>query len=357
MELDSSLSALADSVREEGVAPNVALGFAVRSFGGWLLRTGGDDTSLFDLASLTKPMFATACVRAGFAPGERLSDLLPSTAGSPVAQATVADLLSHRSGLGAHVPLYLTCAEDAFQKSWPNQISRGRAIELAAASVQDLGIDVTPLPALYSDLGYMLLGEAISHTRGLRDAGQLIEREIVARLQLDRDLGSVRSLLAADANASTRFVPTEMVDWRGGKICGAVHDENAWALTGTGASGHAGMFGTVESVLRFAVHVIESRQDYNWLLKTRPGGTLRAGFDGKSEEGSSAGSRMSKTAVGHLGFTGTSFWIDFEQGVVVSLLTNRVNPSRDNQKIKEARPRVHDRLFEIALQTARSSFR
>ena len=78
-----------------------------------------------------------------------------------------------------------------------------------------------------------------------------------------------------------------------------------------------------------------------------PGGTLRAGFDGKSPEGSSAGTRASSQAFGHLGFTGTSLWCDPEPMRVAVLLSNRVYPTRENARIRAARPRVHDALFGV----------
>jgi CubicO group peptidase (beta-lactamase class C family) len=151
-----------------------------------------------------------------------------------------------------------------------------------------------------------------------------------------------------------RVAPTEEAEWRGGVVRGEVHDENAWVLTGLGGSGHAGMFGTIEGVLGFgaaALDAIASDARLSWLVRPRPGGTLRAGFDGKSAEGSSAGARMGARAFGHLGFTGTSLWIDPDARVIVSLLTNRVHPTRESVKIRGARPWVHDALFDEALRS------
>jgi CubicO group peptidase (beta-lactamase class C family) len=150
------------------------------------------------------------------------------------------------------------------------------------------------------------------------------------------------------------FAPTETVAWRGGEVVGAVHDENAWAISGAGGSGHAGIFGTVGAVLAFGGAVLDriDAPELAWLVRPRPGGTLCAGFDGKSPQGSSAGERMGPRSVGHLGFTGTSLWIDPDAGVVVALLTNRVCPTRDNVAIRAARPWAHDALYEAALGTA-----
>jgi CubicO group peptidase (beta-lactamase class C family) len=108
------------------------------------------------------------------------------------------------------------------------------------------------------------------------------------------------------------------------------------------------LFGTIGAVLRFGAFVLEHLEDLEWLVRPREGGTLRAGFDGKSSEGSSAGSVLGPRSFGHLGFTGTSLWIDPDARIAVALLTNRVCPTRDNVKIREARPRVHDALAQLA---------
>ncbi len=219
---------------------------------------------------------------------------------------------------------------------------------------------MTPAPAegccpLYSDLGYLLVGEAIARAIGVRDAGEAIERLVLEPLGIAGQAGTVRDL--ASRGVEGPFAPTEDVAWRGGVVSGAVHDENAWALSGRGGSGHAGIFGTVDAVLTFGAAVLDALQgrgpfgdrDVGWLVRERPGGTLRAGFDGKSESGSSAGSHLGPRTFGHLGFTGTSLWLDPDAEVVVALLTNRVFPSREHLAIRDARPWAHDSLFDRAV--------
>jgi len=102
-------------------------------------------------------------------------------------------------------------------------------------------------------------------------------------------------------------------------------------------------------VLTFGLAVLGDLERLEWLVRERPGGTLRAGFDGKSPAGSSAGSRLGPRSFGHLGFTGTSLWIDPDARIVVSLLTNRVCPTREHLAIRAARPWVHDALFDAAV--------
>jgi CubicO group peptidase (beta-lactamase class C family) len=153
--------------------------------------------------------------------------------------------------------------------------------------------------------------------------------------------------------------PTEHVPWRGGTLRGIVHDENAWAWAGYGIAGHAGLFATVPGVLTLGVSVIDalagrrspiSQFAARFCTALREGGTLRAGFDGKSANNSSAGHLMSERSFGHLGFTGTSLWCDPEHEVVITVLTNRVCPTRANVRLPLARAEIHDELFEWGLR-------
>ena len=154
-------------------------------------------------------------------------------------------------------------------------------------------------------------------------------------------------------------MPTETVPFRGGELRGVVHDENAWALSGHALSGHAGLFGTALAVARFGAALLDAWHGRSevWLdakglaalLQERPGGTLRAGFDGKSADQSSAGTQAGPRSFGHLGFTGTSLWCDPDADQALVLLTNRVCPTRNNPRIRAARPVVNDALFACAV--------
>jgi CubicO group peptidase (beta-lactamase class C family) len=117
------------------------------------------------------------------------------------------------------------------------------------------------------------------------------------------------------------------------------------------------LFGRISDVLGFGQALLRALDGASeWLshaalwplVKPRSQGSLRAGFDGKSREGSSAGVRSGPDTFGHLGFTGTSLWCDPGAGVAVALLTNRVHPTRENPRIRAARPEVHDALFQAA---------
>ena len=320
----------------------------------WAREVGGATNLYFDLASVTKPMTALTVVRAGIDPATPLGALLVEARGTASEGASLELLLAHRAGLAGHRPLYAP-------------LVRGGGVDVAAA-LREAADARRPdargaapsegFEPVYSDLGYALAGEAIARATGARDAGEAIVRLVLEPLGIADHAGTVRDLAARGVRGP--FAPTEDVPWRGGIVSGAVHDENAWALTGRGGSGHAGIFGTIDAVVTFGVAVLDAlegkgvfgdrgRASLAWLVRPRPGGTLRAGFDGKSEEGSSAGARLGAQSFGHLGFTGTSLWLDPDAAVVVALLTNRVCPSREHRAIREDRPSAHDSLFDRAV--------
>jgi CubicO group peptidase (beta-lactamase class C family) len=301
-------------------------------------------------------MTAFAIARAGVA-RTYLGDLVAHATGTVSEAVPLELLLAHRAGLEANLPLFdpLLHGRRVDVHEALTRAAHARRVD-AQGNVPDEGF-----APLYSDLGYVLAGAAVARASGVEDAGHAIGRWVVDPLGLADDLGTARSLEARGERARfhERVVSTEIVDWRGGEIRGLVHDENAFALTGAGASGHAGMFGTVGAVLTFAAAACDAivhhdgplacAYDLAWMVRPRPLGSLRAGFDGKSEDGiSSAGLRSGPRTFGHLGFTGTSFWIDPDANAIAVLLTNRVHPTRANAKIRAARPLAHDTLFAKA---------
>jgi serine-type D-Ala-D-Ala carboxypeptidase len=309
--------------------------------------------TIFDLASVTKPLTALALARLERAGrlrrDELLGEVLPALAGTRSARVPLDLLAAHRAGLDGHRPLYaplVTGGRDAIDVA---------AALVTAADARREGCDGDPPPEgfapVYSDLGYLLLGAAIA-ARGGADLDQVVEREVIAPLGLG--LGSARQLRAQGAGFDERVAPTEVVAWRGGVVRGAVHDENAWALAGDASAGHAGIFGDARSVVELGVAVLDvlagrrraflDPGDLEPVLRDRPGGSLLAGFDRRSGAAPMSGARFGARTFGHLGFTGTSLWIDPDAEIVGVLLTNRVHPTRATDAIRRARPAVYDAL-------------
>jgi CubicO group peptidase (beta-lactamase class C family) len=366
LQLPRTADALAAVLSDQGLAPCVAAGASVKARGAWRRTEGGDVTRLFDLASLTKPMTAVATAIAGLRGldrSARLGSLVPAFEGTASEGATPELLLAHRAGLEAHIPVYLPLdTGDPFDATAALRTAANARREGCGGPYPDGGF-----PPVYSDLGYALVGRALATQAFALDAGDVLQKDVVARLGLEGVLGTARDLEARGVDVTEVAAATEDVPWRGGLVRGRVHDENAWALSGRGGSGHAGMFGTVDAVLRFGEAVLDGLRgegafgeaSLSWLVVERPGGTLRAGFDGKSAQGSSAGGRFSPRSFGHLGFTGTSLWIDPDASVVAVLLTNRVWPSRTRAQgaIKNARPLAHDALHAMATALAAPGLR
>jgi serine-type D-Ala-D-Ala carboxypeptidase len=370
------LQGLAEHLAEEKVASAVVVAGSVRRRAAWTTEIGAagrlaggtaaapvTGETWFDLASLTKPVTALAAarlVRAGrLTLGVSLGSSLPELRDTCSAPISLELLLSHRAGLEGNRGLY----RDLLRGRFPSRA--GTLIEAASARTPDALPDggERVFEPVYSDLGYLLAGEVIARAAG-KSLDEVMVEQVIA--PLGAALGSVRQLRARDAAFDRQVAATELVAWRGGTISGAVHDENAWCWSGEGCSGHAGLFGNAAGVLtlgRAVIDIWHGRLD--WFLKSeelyplvepRPGGTLRAGFDGKSETGSSAGTRFGPNTIGHLGFTGTSFWCDPDGETVGVLLTNRVHPSRSNDAIRKWRPFAYDRIAEWAERRRNAGF-
>ncbi len=291
--------------------------------------------TVFDLASLTKVVATTtlamqAVDRRLLDPDAPLTRWLADWRGADRAAVSVTDLLEHASGLTAHLPFFRDC--------------RGRAEYERAIST--LPLEYAPRAAsVYSDLGFILLGFILEEVYGvtLETAFQAVAEQ--------HDWGELR--YRPPAAWRGRTAPTEVDAWRGRLLIGEVHDENAWALGGV--AGHAGLFGTVAAVGRFARAIAAGFRDRPSIVgaesfrrfMTRsdvPGSSRALGWDTMLPT-SSCGTRMSKAAVGHTGFTGTSLWIDPQADVYVVLLTNRVHPTRANEAILRVRPALHDAVL------------
>jgi CubicO group peptidase (beta-lactamase class C family) len=152
------------------------------------------------------------------------------------------------------------------------------------------------------------------------------------------------------------IAPTEDCPWRKKVLCGEVHDDNAYAVGGV--AGHAGLFSSVRDIHQLLACLNGCHRGKNTFLpqaliqeflsrdESVKNSTYALGWDTPSENKSSSGKYFSLHSVGHLGFTGTSIWWDLEKNCHVVLLSNRVHPTRKNEKIREFRPYIHDLIMK-----------
>jgi CubicO group peptidase (beta-lactamase class C family) len=298
--------------------------------------------TIFDLASLTKPLGTTLAVmrliqndQIGLE--DPLSQILPEFEDTDKAGVKIKNLLYHDSGLPDYRPFY---------KALENVDRSSRRSALRKLLVQEPLVNPIGKTVVYSDLGFMILAWVIEHVSERRLDGFVVE-EIYQPLGLNYLFFNSRNSAAPRCH----FAATENCPWRKKILEGQVHDENAYVVGGV--EGHAGLFGTADSIYRLLVELLaiyrgqrKSAIFHKDLLqrffKRLPGTDKALGFDAPRVTGSSCGRGFSPNSVGHLGFTGTSFWMDLESTTVVILLTNRVHPSRKNEAIKEFRPVLHD---------------
>lgn len=331
-----ALKALGQFVYEEnGDAPRLADS----------ARRGNPEVSpatLFDLASVTKVVATTTMAAilyerglleldapvAGTVPeflADSCGDLDPRRR-----DITFRQLLAHSSGLPAYEKLFLK--------------AQSRDDLLRAAVTMPLSSD-PGTKAEYSDIGFIILGEALARI-AQEPLDTFCQREIFGPLAM------TSTTFNPPPEMRSKIPPT--VDdrtFRHRIIQGEVQDENAFVLGGV--AGHAGLFSTAEDVARFAQAMLSAgsilRPETIGLFTRResaPAGTSRAlGWDTPSSP-SQSGKYFGPSSYGHLGYTGTSLWIDPERQLSITLLTNRTWPDCSNQSIKQIRPKFHDAVVE-----------
>ncbi len=346
----------ADAVLQQAIA---ARAFPCAAYGIWLqgrvVATGAtgrftyeadappaQPETIFDLASVSKVVATTAMAMRLWERGlldleQPVSTWLPEFAASGDAAreaVTVRMLLAHSSGLPAHARLWEMCAT---------------AAELIQACMQ-MPLEAAPgTRALYSDIGFILLGVLLERVTGDRiDA--FCEREVF------RPLGMEHTRFLPPAAWRDAIAPTQIDETlRRRVIQGEVQDENCWRMGGV--SGHAGVFGTVPDLLRFAACILQlghplfeacTIEQFTQRDAMVAGSSRALGWDTPSTP-SSSGQYFSAHSAGHLGYTGTSLWLDFEKDLAIVLLTNRTYPGNGSEGISKAiqnvRPHFHDAVF------------
>jgi CubicO group peptidase (beta-lactamase class C family) len=297
----------------------------------------GADT-IFDLASVSKVVATTPMAMLLYERGQLdleapVVSLLPEFAGDDPRRdlVTVRMLLAHSSGL------------PAYERLFEQTHSRDELIRAALSTplTADPGTRVE-----YSDIGFIILGELLARLAD-EPLDRFCQREIFG------PLGMARTCYCPPAAWRAHIPPT--VDdrtFRRRVVQGEVHDENASVVGGV--AGHAGVFAPAADVALFANSMLNDgrpilRPETLALFTRRqpqPTGTSRAlGWDTPSQP-SQSGQHLSSTAFGHLGYTGTSLWIDPGLQLAITLLTNRTWPDHTNQAIKQVRPKFHDSVVE-----------
>lgn len=341
-------STLAAGVREKvfpGAAAWVSEGGICRFHGtaGWAglaPRRAVLPETWFDLASLTKPIATTSlfmCLAADglLSPETLLGEILPFWQEGKRKEIRLEDLLRHRAGLTCHRHFYKVL----------ESTEKGQRKAALSAAIRNTPLDAVPgTRTLYSDLGFMVLREAMEAVGG-DSFEKMVKEKVVTPLGIPDLFFPSDGLYRRKEN----FAATSWSRVRQRRLAGEVDDENA-AFTG-GGDGHAGLFGTAAAVGRFGERIIAGFHGEDpWgdqrilrdILRIPEGEIRPMGWDRVSGERPSAGRWFSRSGVGHLGFTGTSLWLDLQRRIVVVLLTNRVHFGAEHTAIRSFRPRFHD---------------
>lgn len=313
-----------------------------------------DQTSIFDLASLTKPLVTLPVVlhlidEQKILWTESLDSLLELDLPKRFEGVDLRSILCHSAGFSAHRNYWkrLIAIEPGHRKKWLLEAILEGYPEYEKGSCNR-----------YSDLGYILLGFIVEIKTG-QSLNHYWRTRVAEPAGLDKSLFFFSQI---DSNQKKKCIPTGFCKWSERTLAGIVHDDNCRALGGV--AGHAGLFGTSEGVLkqcrmyldlyhgrpsrlplsvetfRMACSLEDEQKVSEWSY----------GFNRPSASGSSSGQYFSRNSIGHLGFTGVSFWIDVEKQIIVSLLTNRVIKGEDMKGIRKMRPELYDAVM-VCLQS------
>jgi len=309
------------------------------------------DQHLFDLASLTKPLCTTLLCNTLLEKNlvmlnTSVADIFDQYAlnfNKALAPITIKNLLNHSSGLEAWAPIYkfVKNRSDAYM------FVRSRTLEYQTGTKH-----------LYSDLGYIMLGEIIEilMEKRLDHLFELYVSEIL-------ELHNLKFIPLSIDSDDDKFVSSGYSEIRNKLLFGEVNDENCFALGGV--AGHAGLFGTAKDVCLLSDHIRECitktptkpRISKNFvttmLEKSKVNPEWASGWHYPSKEKSSAGQFLSQNSIGMTGFTGTSVWIDLDKEIVITILANRtISPisakfGGETDSFTELRPKLHDAILGV----------
>jgi beta-glucosidase-like glycosyl hydrolase/CubicO group peptidase (beta-lactamase class C family) len=343
-------NAIADSVfpgAQVAIVRNDTL-IASRGFGRQTYNPESPEVTIetiYDIASVTKVVATTVVAMQLFEQNKIKLDIpvksyLPQFHGGMKDSVTMRHLLTHSSGLHWWVDLW----------------NKAKTNEEALIYIYQLPLDYAPGDSMiYSDLGIIMVGEIMETVTG-KSIDELASEMIY------KPMGMTNTMYNPQKNLLPRIAPTEFGgSMNRGQIHGEVHDENTFFLGGV--STHAGIFTTAEDLALFAQMLINGgiyklkrflRPETIKYWTTRqdipPGSDRALGWDTPSDKGSSAGDYFSAESFGHLGFTGTSLWIDPNRKIAIILLTNRVYPTREREGIYKVRRDFHNAAMKALLE-------
>ncbi len=321
--------------------------------------------TIFDLASLTKPIATTTAVLMLVEEGvlgldDPVSKVLPAFSERDKDAVSLRHLLTHASGLRPWRAYHEVLLEKE-RKTGERWIGTSAARELVVdRNVRSGLVHETGAAAVYGDLDFIVLGAVV-------EAASRQPLDTFCAERIFGPLGMTDTFFArlgpetdgpADGPRRRRTAATENCPWRGRILWGEVHDPNASAMGGV--AGHAGLFSTADDIMTFATAWLDAWHGRSeWLprelvrtFSTRQGlpetSDWALGWDTPTVGASSSGTLFSEHSIGHLGFTGTSLWIDLESEAVVVILTNRVHLVAKRSKFL-LRPSVHDLILESFL--------
>ncbi len=294
-------------------------------------------TAIFDMASVTKVVATTSAAMLLYDEGklnltQKVANVIPEFAAGGKEEVTFFHLLTHSSGLPAWNALFQGTDNPA------GMLKKLYNLEQEQPEEEKM---------VYSCMGFVTIAKAVERITG-KPLDQFLQQRLFEPLGMDH------TFFNPPSEYLYRIPPTEYDSLRGGIVHGKVHDENAYYLGGV--SGNAGLFSTAEDLAIFCqmmlnkghyngvkifnpetVELFTKRQDIN-------GNTSRALGWGKPTGQNSAGQYFSESSYGHTGYTGTALWIDPEKQLFGIFLTNRVHPTRQNQKLYRFRSKVFDKL-------------
>ncbi|HEX2984078.1 MAG TPA: serine hydrolase [Ignavibacteriales bacterium] len=300
--------------------------------------------AMFDLASVSIVIGTTTAAMMLYDEGklnldEYVKFYLPEFGNNGKENIKVRNLLLHNAGFTAWKPFY-------------------KKLKLKEEVIDSIMRDTLEYSIgekyIYSDLGMITLQQIIERISG-KPLNEFLNERVFAPLKM------AHTMYAPPKELWKNCAPTEIDNyWRNKTMQGEVHDEAAYLLNGV--AGHAGLFSTAADLSIFISMLrnggVYENKPYikretidNWTtVQNAEQSTRGLGWDTKSAEKSSAGHYFSMNSFGHTGFTGTSVWVDKDNGLFVILLTNRVYPTRNNSKLNSIRPKIHDAVFKAVIK-------